>query len=291
MILARLAVFVAVFVTISCSPHRRRIDTARHDGNEPLAACFEACKPDDDACVSGCRRAHPTGWRHRLGVRVKPVVGAGEKVHATLATTLHPLAVREARVAGNEPLASCYERCGPTAATCLHGCEQQHARASDVERRREMLAVIAKIGVAAYEQKRAKEDAWAASNGPSNDPRRASFGGASSGGSSSGGASSGGAASSSGSSSGGEPQSGPPANIHFGKRCRECATNIAHGLGCTIPAKATCGDGELRTGAGFCAARPTDTQGTCTARCKSAKDCPAGYGCADLGTGVSVCMR
>lgn len=291
MVLVRYSLVIGFLVAISCSAHRRRIDTARHDGNEPLAACFEACRPDDDACVATCQQQHPTGWRHRVGASVRPMTDAAAQVHASLAASLHPLAVRDARAAGNEPLATCYEQCHPTATVCLHACENQHARPDDAERRREMLALATKIGVEAYKRDRAQKDAWAASNGPSNDPRRTggSFGGAASSGSSSGRPPSGG--SSSGASSSGGSSSGAPANIHFGKSCSECASSLQHGLGCTMPAKATCGDGELRTGAGFCAARPTDRGGTCSARCSSAGDCPAGYSCADLGTGASVCMR
>jgi hypothetical protein len=196
---------------------------------------------------------------------------------------MHPLAVQDARNGGNEPLAACFESCAPADTSCMRTCDQTHARPIDQERRREMLALVAKVGVESYKQDQARRDQWAASNGPSNTP--GSSGGASSGGSSSGGSSS------SNSSGDQSAPAGPPKNISFGKSCTECDTNIKNGLHCTIPAKATCGEGEMHSGAGFCVARPTDQRGSCSARCSKASDCPSGNTCANLGTGVSVCVR
>jgi hypothetical protein len=267
---------------VACSTHQRRIDTARHDGNEPLAACFEACKPDDNACVEACQQEHPTKLQHRIGATFKPVIDGGKQLGTSIAITLHPLAVQDARAAGNEPLAACYEGCSPTAKGCLEACEREHSRPADAERRREMLALIAKIGIEAYKQEREQKAAWAASNGPNNDPSVATAG-----------ASKGSAASGSPSKqpASGEEASSPLKNIHFGKSCSQCDTNIKHGLACTIPAKAVCGEGELTKGSGFCAARKTDKSGSCSARCTGSRECPTGYSCSDLGTGMSVCTR
>jgi hypothetical protein len=94
---------------------------------------------------------------------------------------------------------------------------------------------------------------------------------------------------------GGPPKQAVPAapseNIRWGKSCDECDFNIKHGLHCTKPARKRCGDGDLEKGAGFCVARPTDREGYCSGRCKESGDCPSGYSCSDLGTGVKVCTK
>lgn len=83
----------------------------------------------------------------------------------------------------------------------------------------------------------------------------------------------------------------PSKNIRYGKSCSECDFNIKHGLSCTKPAKKTCGAGDLEKGSGWCIARKTDSAGYCSGRCKGAADCPSGFACSDLKTGVKVCTR
>jgi hypothetical protein len=85
--------------------------------------------------------------------------------------------------------------------------------------------------------------------------------------------------------------SAPSENIHYGRSCDECNFNIKNGLSCTIPAKKRCGTGDLEKGAGFCVARPTDRAGYCSGRCKSSGDCPSGYSCSELSSGVKLCTR
>jgi hypothetical protein len=268
-----------ISLVAACSAHQRRIDTARHDGNEPLAACFETCKPDDDGCVRTCEQQNPARWHHKFS----PAIAGAKQVAGTFVAALHPIAVLDARNGGNEPLAACFETCKPDDLTCMRTCDQAHARPIDQERRREMLALVAKIGVESYKREREQKDAWAASNGPSNMPGASVDSSTRS--------SSSPSSSSTDSAPSQSAPAGPPKDIHFGKSCNECDTNLKHGLGCTISAKATCGNGDMRSGSGFCVARPTDKKGSCSARCQAASDCPGGNTCTNLGTGLSVCVR
>jgi hypothetical protein len=142
-------VTLAVTVVIACSAHQRRIDQAKHDGNEQLAECYETCASDDEACAAGCKQTFPTRWYQPYAGAAKPFIEVGMVIQAKTAGALHPLAVQDAR-AHNPPLAACYETCDPADAKCLRACDAKHGSDEDKRRRREMYMQVAKAGLDIY---------------------------------------------------------------------------------------------------------------------------------------------
>lgn len=148
----------ALALVIACSPHQRRIDQAKHDGNEQLAECYETCAPDDDACAAGCKKTFPTRWYQPYAGAAKPFIEAGMVIQVKTAVALHPLAVQDAR-AHNPPLAACYETCEPADAKCLRSCDAKNGSDEDKQRRREMYMQVAKAGLEVYLETRRQQGA------------------------------------------------------------------------------------------------------------------------------------